>query len=433
MSQFLSPALTFFLFAFCLLPWFIFVPSGAPAWVLLLFLFVCDAKADLSEKQQKPVPDIYRFFSKTYFLVWMSLAGAFSYFLFSLHPVSVILLCGLTVFSWRIARPATSLHFLHGAFIFIIIYDAAISPKFQELPESKSVALRVPSGTVRNIFADDKEDFLYFTAYGRSEWKGVPYETFFRVSLKKRGKLQSLIYPFCYAGAYDKKRHLIFLLGRDTDELLVVSPDTMNVLRKTKIFRNPADIYMDEKRDRLIVLFEWRMAVYHPETLSPLGVYAAKRGANFVQGVVLKKRDTIALACFTVGGVQERSLKTCRIKRQLRFYLTPWAISTDSDEKLLYVTDFLRGTLSVLDAQSLRVVKSARVQSGIRPVEVDEKRGLLYVGSFLSPYLFVLDENLSVKKKVFVGNPCRDIKLLRNGRLFVGTRFGLVEIKVDNL
>ena len=432
MKQFLYPAMTFLLFVFCLLPWFIFVPSGAPAWILLLFLFVCDAKADLSEKQQKPVPNIYRFFSKTYFLVWMSLAGAFSCFLFSLHPVTVLLLWGVLIFSWRIVRPATSLHFLHGAFIFIIIYDAAISPKFQKLPESKSVILRVPSGTVRNIFTDDKEEFLYFTAYGRSEWKGVPYETFFRVPLKKRGKLQSLIYPFCYAGAYDKKRHLIFLLGRDTDELLVVSPDTMNVLRKTKIFRNPADIYMDEKRDRLIVLFEWRMAVYHPETLSPLGVYSAKRGANFVQGVVLKKRDTIALACFTVGGVQERDLKTCRVKRKF-LDMTPWAVTADPDENFLYVTDFLRGTLSVLDIRTFSVVKRARIQSGIRPVEVDEKRGLVYVGSFLSPYLFVLDENLSVKKKIFVGNPCRDIKLLRNGRLFVGTRFGLVEIKVDAL
>lgn len=425
--------LYFLLFLFCLLPWLIFVPLGAPVWIFLLFLFFCNVKVGLAEKKQKLILRSYLFLSKAYSLAWLALCFAFSYFLFSLHPPLVILLWGAALLLRRAVRPPNSLLFLHAAFIFLVLIDAAIFPKFQKLPKNNQVILRISSGTVRNIFTDNKEEFLYFTAYGRSEKKGVPYETFFQVPLKKNGRVRSLIYPFCYGGAYDKKRNVIYLLGRDTNELLVVSPKSMKVIRTANIAANPAGIYIDEKRDRLILLFEWRMAIYDPVLLKPLSIYAAKQGANFVQGAVLKKRDSIAFACFTVGGIQERDLKTCSIKRQLRFQLTPWAVTTDTKENFIYFTDFLLGTLSVVDTRSFSIVKRARIQSGIRPVEVDEKRRLVYTGSFLSPYLFVLDKNLRVNKKVFIGSPCRAIKLLKDGRLFAGTPFGLVEVKIDTL
>ncbi len=420
-----------------LIPWFVFVPRAVLLWIFIFIITVIDAKRRHREMGRNEVSGLSKTLRVIYGLLVLILLTGATYFFVQLHPVIVAFLWLIALFgcTFKRAHAIIILQILHLSFMFLLVFDGAVAPHFQTLQQNSGVKIvSAPGGSVRNIFTDEKEENLYFTAYSKGARRGAAYETFFRLRLKGRNKsLNSLVYSFCYSGAYDKKRDLLYLLGRDKGELLVVSPKTMRILRKVKILRDPADIYMDEKRDEIIILFEWNIAAYDPDTLQRISSCSNKHKANFVQGIISSESDKFYVACFTFGGVQERNLKTCRITRQIPFQMTPWAIAADSEGKSLYFTDFLLGTLSVVDVKSFKIIKSVHIKSGVRAVEVDEKRGLIYVGNFLSPYLVILDNNLQILEKVFVGNPCRDIKLLKNGRLFVASNLGLLEVDVDEV
>lgn len=414
---------------FCLIPWFILVPRGAILWIFVFIASVFDSV----QKHDAQNGRLIQVLLKAYQVLFFFMLSGFTLFAIQIHPAAVVLLWLCALYATARLPFSFSLQLLHVCFILLIVFDTAVFPLFQSLEKYSGVAVVVRSGTVRNIFTDEAEKYLFFTAYSKIARRGRPYETFFRVSLANKQPVKSLIYPFCYSGVYDNKRHVIYLLSRDTHELLVVSPESLKILRKVEINKYPADIYVDEKADRLIILFEWSMALYDPASLRKTLGITKRTGANFVQGILLKKHHEFYTACFTMGGVQQRDLRTCRIKRKIHNQLTPWALASDRGEHLLYFTDFLRGTLSVAGRNTFRVIKSIRLKSGVRAVEVDDRRGLIYVGSFLNPYLIILNKDLKIIGRAYVGNPCRDIKLLKNGRLFAATNLGLLEINVDRI
>lgn len=415
-----------------LIPWFLFVPLGFPLWLSVFVLSIIDTLAALNKKHMKNISVLKQRLANLYFFIALLLLLCTTAFVLQFHPVIVIFAWIITLLLLKRSPSIIPLQILNMFFIILVIYNGFIAPKFQKLKQDSCVRVLVSTdAAVRNIFTDDKEENLYFTAYSSNPDPTTKYKTFFQVPLMRKGKIKSILHSFCYDGAYDKKRKVIYLLSRFTNEILIVSPETLKILKRFEVAGQPAAITMDEKRDTLIILFEWGMAIYDAKTFKKVVLLDRKNSANFVQGIVLKKWDKFCAVCFTLGGVQERELKTGKITRK-KHLLTPWGITTDKDEKHIYVTDFLTGKLSILDMKSFRIVKSIRLKSGIRPVEVDDRRNLIYVGNYLDPYLIILNKELKILKKIYVGNPCRDIKLLKNQRLFAGTNLGLMEITVNN-
>lgn len=415
-----------------LIPWILFVPLGFPLWLFVFILSIIDILTALNKKHMKNISVFKQRLADLYFFITLLLLLCTTAFVLQFHPVIVIFAWIITLLFLKRSPSIIPLQILNMLFIILVIYNGFIGPKFQKLKQDSCMRVLVSThAAVRNIFTDDKEENLYFTAYRSNQNQTTKYKTFFQLPLKEKGGLKSITHSFCYDGAYDKKRKVIYLLSRLSNEILIVSPKTLKILQRIEVGGLPAAIYMDEKRDRLIILFEWSMAIYDAKTFRKVVIFDRINSANFVQGIVLKRWDKFCAVCFTLGGVQERELKTGKITRKKHF-LTPWGITTDKDEKHIYVTDFLTGMLSILDMKSFKTVKSIRLKSGIRPVEVDDRRNLIYVGNYFYPYLIILNKELKILKRIYVGNPCRDLKLLKNGRLFAGTNFGLVEVHVDS-
>lgn len=434
MSRILFFVVSFALALYSLIPWIVFIPLAIPLWFVVIVFSFGHAILPVVKQKSKSVVSVFEIFSRIYLIIFVLLLLCFTFFVMQLHPFIVFLSWILTLLFMRRLSffSVIPLQVLNILFIVLVQYDAVHAPYAQKLAENSCVTVKYKTWHVRNIFTDDNEETLYFTAHNKGIRYGKKTRTFFKMSLQD-SRVESLSYYFSHNGIYDKKRKVIYLTSNDTGEILVVSPTNLKILRRMKVFGKPTDIFMDEKRDRIIVLFEKGiMAAFDPETLYMISSCFSESITNFVEGSLARNHEKIYISRpFTPWTLVEADLKTCKLGRKKLLGLTSLGITTDRDEKLIYVTDFLLGTLFVVDRQSFRVVKRKWIKSGIRPVELDEKRGLIYVANYLNPYLYILDRGLRVIKKVYIGNPCRDIRLLKNGRLFVGTSIGLLEVNVD--
>lgn len=353
--------------------------------------------------------------------------------LFPLFTTSVL----ITVYALAAFKVFQPFYLFSVTFIFmlsfLIAFPALINDKGRI--ESRHVTLIKESKSARNIFTDDTEKILYFTAHSPAGRKhGIIFETLFRIDLNQKRKPESLVYYFCPGGVYDNKRKKIFVINQDSDELLTVDPRTMSILKKKLVHRDPDDIFLDKKRDRLLVLFEeGAAAFYDPDTLNEIQ-FTRWQCCVSSKGALSEKNDMLYVAhTFNPAIVSIARLTGLQQIRRKQLGLSSWWVSLNQSESQLYVTDFFLGKVYVLNPLTLDVTNSAWVQSGIRAVIVDEKRELIYAGNYLNPYLLIMNSDFKVIKKVYIGHFCRSLKLLRNGRLFAATAIGLLEVHVDKI
>lgn len=357
----------------------------------------------------------------------------FLFRLFPLFALSVLIsVCALTFF-----RIFQLFYLLSASLIitlsFLVAFPALTNDKGKI--ETRFVTLIKESKSARNIFTDDAEENLYFTAHSPAGRKsGIIFETLFRIDLNRKRKPESLVYYFCPGGVYDNKRKKLFVINQDSDELLSVNPKKLTILKKRLIHRDPDDIFLDEKRDRILVLFEeGAAALYDPDTLNEIQ-FTRWQCCVSSKGALSEKNDMLYVAhTFNPVIVSLARLTGLQQIRRKQLGLSSWWVSLNQSESQLYVTDFFLGKVYVLNPQTLDVINSAWVQSGIRAVIVDEKRELIYAGNYLNPYLLIMNSDFKVIKKVYIGHFCRSLKLLRNGRLFAATAIGLLEVHIDKI
>lgn len=405
-------------------------------WIIVFILLLNNTFVNLLKYYNKNIPALLRILSHFYFFFFLVLVLCATSFCAQLHPFLTVVswMFGLVLYNYKHFSKTRILEIINVCFAAFLLYDVAGNPYTQAFPRNTCVQRRVSAWQVRNIFTDNKEKYLYFTVHHKGGKLGSKFKAFFKFSLDKNKKIRSLSYYFCHNGIYDEKSHKIYLVNNDKDELLMVSPETLKILAKTKILKDPTDIFMDEKRNRILVLFEEGMlAAYHPNTLKPISSCYDRSASAFVQGILTKHQDKLYVAR---GGTPwtliEADMRTCSFRRRKFLGMAAFGIAADQKEKFLYVTDFLLGKISMIDRQSFKTVKTAWLKSGIRPIEIDEKRKLVYVANYFIPELYILNKDFKLLKKVSVGNLVRDILLLKNGRLFAATSLGLVEVNVDD-
>ncbi len=412
-------------------------------FLFLIFLFLSAAyfvqSLEAYHKRKGSIPPRIKKLKTAFTLFWIGVNVIATLFLFSLFPLIIIIMWGalFIIISLKASSPSFLLS-LMPALLFIVLMkgnSATRESMRSQIQSLKYATIAVSSQGVRSIFTDDLEKNIFFTVQLPDTRKhGQTYYTLFRYSSEKRSEPDVLEYYFCPSGVYDKKRKNIKLISRVTDELLTVEPEHLRIIKKQKIRRDPDDILFDEKNDRLLVLYEeGGLGVYDPVTLSERQF---KRWSCCVssKAILSEKQKKIFIASlFTpVTLTTARPGNLNQLQHKI-LGLSSWGIALDRREENLYITDFFLGRLYKLDARTLKVRQSTWLKSGIRPVAVDEGRKLIYIGNYIDPYLVVLDKNFNMLTKVFVGSTCRDIKLLKNGRLFVATRLGLLEVHVDEL
>lgn len=429
------PLLSFF----CILVWDRFVP-----FLLFLFLWMVIASFHESasrlakERGDEPLGYVLKIACSFIFLFFVfSLFSAL--FMLSVKPLFTLILVIVFFLFYRYFSFIFALQLGNICLILLFIYLCSPLNSLKEkaaLKASNVVRLRVASGPARNIFTDTNEENLYFTAHSAYKRYGAKYKTLFRVSLKNPNDVSTLKYFFIPSGVYDEKRNKLFAINQDTDELLALDPITLKILKKKKVRRDPDDIFIDHIRNRVIVSFEeGALSAYDPESLQEKHHVVWHRNVEccgISKGIYSKKLDTIFTANLSTPYILTGwRLDVLKITQAKFLGISSWGITLDGAQKNIYITDFLLGRLYQVDAENFSLKKTVWIKSGIRPIAVDDKRGLVFVGNYLEPHLFILNRDFKIIKKIFVGHPCRGLKLLKNGRLFAATSFGLVEVDMD--
>lgn len=419
---------------------FFLLMTLALPFLFLIFFFLAAAyfvqSLEAYHKRKGNIPPAVKKLKTAFMLFWVAVNLTSTLFLWSFFPLQIIILWGMffLLVILKTVPPTFLLSIIPVFFFAMLIVNNAIDNT--DAPyKARFTGVAVQTRGARSIFTDAGEENIYFIVQlPEARQHNQTYYTLFRYSLKNSAEPDVLEYYFCPSGVYDKKRKNLKLISRVTDELLTVEPEHLRIIKKQKIRRDPDDILLDEKNDSILVLYEeGGLGAYDPVTLSERQF---KRWPCCVsaKAILSKKQKKIFIASlFTPVTLTTTGSEHLEQLQRKILGLSSWGIALDEHEENLYITDFFLGRLSKLDANTLQVTQSAWIKSGIRPVAVDEGRKLIYIGNYLDPYLIILDGNFKKIAKVFVGKTCRDIKLLKNGRLFAATRIGLVEVYVDKL
>lgn len=295
--------------------------------------------------------------------------------------------------------------------------------------------IKTKNVSVRNIFIDEKEEFLYFTAVPPDQNYRIVYPALFKVSLKKPSRVQFIRYYYCNNFVYDKKRKQFYLPVRMKPEVLVVDPVAFTIKKHIAVPSryNALDLFLDEKNDRLIAVPEGgRLWLYdlHEKTYTE-----TNRSLYYYSNGVL---DAAASKLYTISYLgpyllKEYDTNTLQCKNKFTGFLEPaWSLSYDNMRRMFYVAGFFSGKIHVISQTDLQPAGMFYSKPGVRPVLVDSQRNVIYAGNYLEDDMSVLNNDGYALGKIFVGKRCRSLFLSpRSRRLFAGTSIGILEIHID--
>lgn len=289
--------------------------------------------------------------------------------------------------------------------------------------------------SVRNMFVDEDERYLYFTTTPPEQNYSAVYPGLFKVSMSDVSRFQTLRYAYCNNFVYDKKRRQFYLPVRARPEILVVDPETFKIKKRIRVPapHHAGDFFLDEKNDRLIAIPEggqiWLYDLQEKKTIvTDRGLYYYSAG--IVDNAASKFYTTSYLGPYLL---KEYNADTLQCTRKVFGGLEPaWSVSYNPVRKLFYVAGFFSGKIHVISEPDFVQTDILRVKPGIRPVVVDTFRNVIYAGNYLDDVMYVLNNDGHILGEFFVGKRCRSIVIApKTRRVFVGTSIGVLELDVD--
>jgi hypothetical protein len=244
-------------------------------------------------------------------------------------------------------------------------------------------------------------------------------------------------YTYSQEMAYDSRRDLLYVAGHSADKLAALSVFPFAVSRETEVIDKPHNLVYDEVDDLLYVVYESSYCqIFDPGTLQKVGDVPSSAFLMAPFDPILdRERNLLAVASGTPGyqlglldlsGGGNSKFKT--------FGLGSYGIAEMPGTDSYVSTDVFLGLLVELDRQTLDVKRMKYIGGGPRKLLYDSKRNLLYVSRFFRHELAVIDaEDWRIIAEVPVGYNVRGMRLTPQGRLFVGSAAGIVEIDVDPL
>ncbi len=103
-------------------------------------------------------------------------------------------------------------------------------------------------------------------------------------------------------------------------------------------------------------------------------------------------------------------------------------IALDVGSNYIFATSLQSGRLYRFERNTGAPAGELELERGIRWVQVDAARRLVYVGGFVRGHLFVVDaDTLSVRRRLFLGRKIRYFEPLGDGTLIAATSAGVIE------
>ena len=410
---------------------FIVVPVS-----LVLILIVAIKK---SEGRQKIIYPMLLPFS----IFFSSLGSLLNQIKFSLLTIIVLSVCLLLLMISKkkinldvLKGKAAVLHiiFCIAGFIVVLIYVPVNI--FPRSPKGLQILYRAPfpdvAHSIYGMAVDPEKRLLYFSD-GKDRSIGVVDLTTeqIRLSEKEFPEAEHLIL------SSDGSR-LYTYLKSDPEPQVVVEIEASS-LQRIRAWRcgTPANIALDEKRQKLIVPTEIGWALYQVDlqtgniekvfipTLMPMVVHPPINDSYLFYPTIF--------SCTISSLTPTQTNKNSFVVHSA--LIGPFAIdaSIGQNTKRVYLTKYLLGSVDVIDPNTLKRIARYKVPSMVRPVAIDEKNSLIFSANFFSGevHAIVMPQG-KINKIAKVGPKIR--KLVWSSELdtlFLNDRMSVYSIKGD--
>jgi DNA-binding beta-propeller fold protein YncE len=286
---------------------------------------------------------------------------------------------------------------------------------------------------VRSIVADPKEKSIYFTAKGG---RRAGFFSLHRIDASAPGREERISRSRIFDAALTPDGSKLLATDYENARLLVLDPETLETIKSLPTNPYPMFIVVDRFYHRAFVTHEGVGAIIE---YSLPDIRRKRKKLTFSAPIaVAVDWDSGEFYCanwmfpFMFSELDMLSLSASRVK--FPFAPVGSGVALDARRYRVYVADGLSGRVYAVDRDSFRTVGTIRALPGVRPIAVDGKRRLIYVGNMMEPYLRVYSYDHRLLAKIYIGRNCRAIYLTpATNRLLVGTSLGVLEVDVDRM
>jgi hypothetical protein len=279
--------------------------------------------------------------------------------------------------------------------------------------------------------------FAYFTAKEARETQDPDYFGLYKVEIDKPSNVRKWSKDRMSDAVLVDGEKKLLATDYSNDKLWLLDADTLEPIANAVTQERPQWIIYDEKRGRATVTHEG-LSSYISYSIPDLKQASRIYNSTCPEWVAVdygKDRVYSANLCSTFHMLSEIDMKTMKTTRErLPANFFSLGAGVDGDRDRVYVTGFITGAVHALDQNTLRRVATFYTKPGVRSVAPDDKRDLVYVCNMIDPHTLVYDGSGRQIAKVFTGSSCRVIHVSAStGRVFVGSAYGLIELRIDDL
>ncbi|MFA6450740.1 MAG: hypothetical protein WCX65_14800 [bacterium] len=290
---------------------------------------------------------------------------------------------------------------------------------------------------LNRIVVSRDERYVYFTAK-ESRKDGIPqYDSLFRIELDRPENIKTWHHDRLFDLALIDNDTKLLATDYKNDRLWLLNAETLKPIRSVATKPRPLNIVTDEKHRRFIVTHEG-LTSFLIFSLPNLRLFGAQFNHACPEWVTVDPdknfmySSNVCSLPFLLSEVDLRTLKTTRKQFPLRFI--SFGNGLDRKRGRIYVSVIVTGRIRVVDQKTFRRIGAFMTKPGVRSVVFDEKRDVIYVGNMIDPYLRVYGSDYSLLGKIYIGRICRVIYISpKSNRVFAGSMYGLLEIKIDDL
>lgn len=290
----------------------------------------------------------------------------------------------------------------------------------------------------RDVFVTKNPQFAYFSTGTPNMGKNRKQVSFLIKFDREQNKITSILSlpASLHDLVFDERRKVFYGVSPALDKIFVIQAEPFKIRRDQPCLPSPFYCAINADNSKLFVLSHKGKGVgayalpslkeIKRKTVSPLFFYMAYSS---------RMKKVFGSSVFTRCAVYsfDEALGQTHCEKGNPFLpITFGGSSVALDEKFLraYVSVPYERKIYFYDMTSLKRMGSISVPFGLRIMDFDEKRGLLYAGDYVHGNVLVIDgKKEKIIKKIFVGRKIRDVFFSESAdRLFVASTNGFFEI-----
>jgi hypothetical protein len=292
---------------------------------------------------------------------------------------------------------------------------------------------------VRNMIISPDGQFVFATNFDpmdRSDFTIMP--SVLKIPVDKPPEhIEYINYTYSQELAYDTKRDLLYIAGHSADRLAMASVSPFVMIKQIATADKPHNLVYEPIDDLLYVVHESsRCRIHQPGTLALISVVDSTPWLmSPFEPKVDRVKGTITMASLVpIYQLGELSLTNSRPPRLAVMGLGSFGLEeVKSTDSFIYSDTFL-GIILEIARDSWKMKRWKFVGGSPRKVVYDEGRNLLYVGKFFRQEMSIYNgSSWEPIADLPVGINTRDIRIAGDGRVYVGSAAGIMELKIDQL